>query len=457
MSPLRVRSSAGEKSPPRRKAPSSKNASPASWFQRVLRSLLPGFLRKSPEPPQNPLASPHAFSRNRPPLERKEIHATEHPAARRGPRKNSSPQRSTVSPGIPGETSHPMIQTAEELHQTAELLRGHERIAVDTEADSLHCYFDKLCLMQITVPGRNLLVDPLADLSLEPLFSAFEGKTLIIHSADYDLRLMRRLGYAGPTRLFDTMIAARLCGALEFGLAALLHSHFGIVLAKASQKANWALRPLPREMLEYAINDTAHLLNLADIQESRLRELGRWEWFEQSCERAIRSAFTQKEKDPDTLWRISGYSDLTPRGTAILRALWTWRDQEAQAVDRPAFHILNNDLLLEFSRLLDQGHPVDPRHLRGPRRERFFAAAQTARGLEESEWPKIIRKPRLRTTPQQDALFKELKKIRDEAAQKLQLDPTLIAPKATLEQLSRKESAAYENLLPWQSELLKLR
>jgi ribonuclease D len=336
-----------------------------------------------------------------------------------------------------------MIHTTEELLQTANLLRAHERIALDTEADSLHCYFDKLCLLQITVPGHNLLIDPLADLSLEP-------------SADYDLRLMRRLGYPGPTRLFDTMIAARLCGALEFGLAALLHSHFGIVLAKASQKANWALRPLPKEMLEYAVNDTAHLLTLAQIQEARLRELGRWDWFEQSCEKAIRSASVQREKDPETLWRISGYADLTPRGTAILRALWTWRDQEAQAVDRPSFHILTNELLLEFSRRFDQGHPVDPRHLRGARRDRFFAAAQSARELDESQWPKILRKPRLRTTPQQDALFKELRKIRDDAAHQLHLDPTLIAPKATLEQLSRNESVALENLMPWQKGLLKL-
>jgi ribonuclease D len=349
-----------------------------------------------------------------------------------------------------------MIQTPEELDQATQLLRPFERIALDTEADSLHCYFDKLCLLQISVPGHNLLVDPLSNLSLQPVFSVFEGKTLVIHSADYDLRLMRRLGYEGPTRLFDTMIAARLCGALEFGLAALLHSHFGIALAKASQKANWALRPLPREMLEYAINDTAHLLALAQIQETRLRELGRWEWFEQSCEKAIRSASIQRERDPDSLWRISGYADLSPRGTAILRALWTWRDQEAQSVDRPAFHILNNDLLLDFSGRFDQGLPVDPRHLRGSRRDRFFAAAEGALQLNEELWPKIIRKPRLRTTAEQDSRFKELKKIRDDVAQQLQLDATLIAPKATLEQLSRLENGALENLMPWQRDLLKL-
>jgi ribonuclease D len=349
-----------------------------------------------------------------------------------------------------------MIASTSELEEAVKTFEPHPRIALDTEADSLHCYFDKLCLLQISVPGTNLLIDPLAEISLAPLFKALEGKTVIIHSADYDLRLLRRCGYTGPTVLFDTMIAARLCGATEFGLAALLHQHFGVTLAKASQKANWAIRPLPQEMLAYAVNDTINLLTLSQIQEARLRELGRWEWFEQMCDKAIRSASVTRERDPDSIWRISGHSDLSERGTAILKALWHWRDQEAQSVDRPAFHILNNDLLLEFSDIFDKGRIPEPRHLRGSRLSRFMEAGQKALALDPSDWPKTIRKPRLRTTQEQEARFKELRKRRDEIASKLSLDPTLIAPKATLEQLSRGESQAVESLLPWQTECLGL-
>ena len=349
-----------------------------------------------------------------------------------------------------------MISSAEELEEAVQSFGPHSRIALDTEADSLHCYFDKLCLIQITVPETNLLIDPLAGFSLDPLFKALEGKTVIIHSADYDLRLLRRCGYAGPTVLFDTMIAARLCGATEFGLAALLHQYFGVTLAKASQKANWARRPLPAEMLAYAVNDTLNLLTLAEIQEARLRELGRWEWFEQMCEKAIRSTAVIRERDPDTLWRISGYADLSPRGSAILRALWNWRDQEAQSVDKPAFHILNNDLLLSFSAAFDKGHPPDTRHLRGSRLSRMQDTVEQALALSESDYPKIIRKPRLRTTQDQEAKFKELRKKRDAVAQELSLDPTLIAPKATLEQLSRDDAQAHESLMPWQRDCLGL-
>lgn len=379
-------------------------------------------------------------------------------AANRSQRRNPEASLSS-SASFPSNIDAPpfrMITSTEELEEAVKAFAPHPRIALDTEADSLHCYFDKLCLVQITIPGANFLIDPLAGFSLDPLFNALEGKTVIIHSADYDLRLLRRCGYTGPTVLFDTMIAARLCGATEFGLAALLHQYFGVTLAKASQKANWARRPLPPEMLAYAVNDTLNLLTLAEIQEARLRELGRWNWFEQMCEKAIRSASFTRERDPDTLWRISGYADLSPRGTAILRALWLWRDQEAQAVDKPAFHILNNDLLLSFSAAFDKGNPPDPRHLRGARLARMREAVEGAMALSEDQYPKAIRKPRLRTTQDQESKFKELRKTRDKIAEELSLDPTLIAPKATLEQLSRNEEQAFESLMPWQRECLGL-
>src|SRR5438067_12967512 len=103
----------------------------------------------------------------------------------------------------------PLIETAETLHAVLPLLAPHARIPIDTEADSLHCYFEKLCLIQISVPGHDLLIDPLAGFSLDPLFESLAGKELVIHGADYDLRLLRRVGFAGPARVFDTMIAAR--------------------------------------------------------------------------------------------------------------------------------------------------------------------------------------------------------------------------------------------------------
>ncbi len=348
-----------------------------------------------------------------------------------------------------------MISTAPALAALISDLAGFDPIAVDTEADSLHCYFEKLCLIQISFGHQDLLVDPLAGLDLGPLFQLFSTKRLILHGADYDLRLMRRTGFSEPRAVFDTMIAARLTGHVEFSLAALVKQHFGIELVKGSQKANWARRPLSDQMEAYARNDTHFLIELAGILEARLRELGRWEWFEQSCTKAVAMARIDKERDVDAAWRITGSSDLQERAAALLRALWLWRDAEARSADRPAFHILQNDKLIEAASRLDRGEAVNFPHFSTNRLRRFQSAVQEAMALSPEDWPRPIRKPRTRPTPEQERSFMKLKTTRDKAAASLQLDPALIAPKATLEQIAADPACASAKLLPWQLALLE--
>ena len=328
------------------------------------------------------------------------------------------------------------------------------RIAIDTEADSLHCYFEKLCLIQISIPGNDLLIDPLAGFSLEPLFGALAGKELIFHGADYDLRLLRRVGFAGPARIFDTMIAARLCGLTEFSLAALIEKHFGVKLAKASQKANWARRPLSPEMAAYAAMDTRYLFELADIFTAEIHRLGRWEWFVESCARAVRVTETSKERDNEEAWRITGSGLLRGRAAAILRELWRWRDQEARAQDRPAFHILHNEQLIDAATRLDSGERVEFRQLHSGRLRRFEAAIERALLMPESEWPTFVRNPRPRPTKEEEARFRELKTRRDRAAEELKIDASLIAPKATMESLAVNEAETAAKLMPWQRTIL---
>ena len=347
-----------------------------------------------------------------------------------------------------------MIATTEALSEFLAHLVPHDRVALDTEADSLHCYFEKLCLVQVSVPGQDVLIDPLAGFSLVPLYDALKGKELILQGADFDLRLLRRDGGMDAGRVFDTVIAARLTGKLEFSLAALVARYFGVTLAKSSQKENWARRPLTEKMIDYAMNDTRHLLEISEILERELRELGRWDWFMQSCAKAVQGSKITRERDTENLWRISGSVELRGRASALLRALWMWRDEEAKAVDRPPFHILRNEELLDAARRFDAGERVSIRHLSGGRAKRFYEAADAALALPQSEWPVIIRKPRTRPTPDEEKRFHDLKKRRDAAATGLNLDPSLIAPKATLEALAADPSSVSERLLPWQQEIL---
>lgn len=348
-----------------------------------------------------------------------------------------------------------LIDTIPALEEIIPLIAPHDRIAIDTEADSLHCYFEKLCLIQLSLPGdRHFLIDPLAGVSLAPFYDALKGKELILQGADFDLRLLRRAGATDFERVFDTMIAARLTGKLEFSLAALILHYFGLTIPKSSQKDNWAKRPLPEKMTDYAINDTRYLLEIAEKLEAELRGMGRWEWFQQSCARAVQQSAITRPRDVDNLWRISGSIEFRGRGAAVLRALWHWREEEAKAVDRPPFHILRNEELIETARRFDTGAPVAIRHLSPGRAKRLFAAAQQALESPESEWPVFVRKPRVRPTAAEEKRFQALKKKRDAAATELQLDPSLIAPKATLEALAADPSNASERLLPWQEEIL---
>jgi ribonuclease D len=350
----------------------------------------------------------------------------------------------------------PLIDTAPNLDAVLPLLAPHSRIPIDTEADSLHCYFEKLCLIQISVPGHDLLIDPLAGFSLDPLFKSLEGKELVIHGADYDLRLLRRVGFIVSAPVFDTMIAARLCGIAEFSLAALIKRYFGIELVKGSQKANWARRPLSPQMADYAVKDTHYLLEIASILEKELEQLGRTEWFRQSCAKAVAASAITRERDPEETWRITGSKDLRGRASAILRALWYWREAEAQAIDRPTFHILHSEQLVDAAARLDRDQEIDLPQLHGARRRRFFEAVEKARALPESEWPQIIRKPRPRPSKGEEERFRQFKTKRDAVATELKIDPSLIAPKSLLESLAANAEETAARMLPWQRSMLGL-
>ena len=211
---------------------------------------------------------------------------------------------------------------------------------------------------------------------------------------------------------------------------------------------------MPPEMTDYAVKDTHYLHRLAAIFTEDLVRLGRWEWFEQSCEKAIRATEVLKERDNEEAWRISGSGTLRGTSAAILRELW--RDQEARRADRPAFHILHNEQLLFAAARLQQGQPLEFHHLRGSRLRRFQEAVQRSLSLPESEWPVVVRANRLRATKEEEDRVRELKQKRDAVAAQLQIDPSLIAPKAVLEALVINLEEGRAKMMPWQSALMDL-
>lgn len=345
------------------------------------------------------------------------------------------------------------VNTAEGLAALIRRLEPCDTIAVDTEADSLHSYYEKLCLVQLSAPGIDAAIDPLAGFDLKPLIQILEPRRLILHGADFDLKMLQRIGEFNPVNVFDTVVAARFVGLPEFSLAALVKEFFGIVLAKGSQKANWGKRPLSDTMLEYAYNDTRFLIEIAARLQESLDQLERTAWAKQTSDKTVAQALNPNKSEPSKeRWKIKGWASTRGRATIVLRALWEWRELEAQAVDRPTFHILRNEDLLLSAKAIAENAPLPLQHVSGGRRRRLQEAAAAAMALPESEWPKHESTRGIRMTQEEERRADNLKAIRDKAAAELKLDPSLIASRSTLEKIALNN--APDLLLPWQKAIL---
>jgi ribonuclease D len=349
-----------------------------------------------------------------------------------------------------------VIDTEEKLGALLPALRAAPWIALDTEADSLHAYPEKLCLLQISSEGVEALVDPLAKLDLAALLAIFHDHQLIMHGADYDLRLLRKTFDFKPTAIFDTMLAARLLGCREFGLSNLVHKFLAVKLEKGPQKADWARRPLTPRMEEYARNDTRFLKPLADILRDQLRDKGRLKWHEQACQRLIEECSIVRTPDPDQVWRIKGSFHLGPDALAVLREIWQWREKEAITANRPPYFILQPDTMIEMSMAAVQGKSVDglvPKRFSPRRHSTLIKAVQ--RGMQSEDKPQLVRTAHYRQSAEEKRRYHELEKKRNKRAHDLGIDPTVIASRADLVQLARNGDVDESGLMSWQAELLK--
>src|SRR6266567_8891688 len=358
-----------------------------------------------------------------------------------------------------------LVATEARLAELLKKIEAADRVAIDIEADSLHSYREKLCLVQISAPAaanpegfrgscNDFIVDPLAGLDLEALRRALELREIVLHGADYDLRMMRRGLNFTAQRIFDTMIAARLLGIREFSLAALVKRYFGLELPKGSQKADWAKRPLPARMAEYAINDARYLLPLAEKLEAELDSYQRGDWLRQSCQRAIEQAAMARVRKNDESWRVGGSGSLKGLAAAVLRALWQWREREAEMADRPPFHILQNEKLLHAAISFASGSVPDYKHFSPRRRQAFRGAARIGLATPESDAPVLRRRFGTRPTAETVRCTEELRRRRDKSAEELGLEPSFVAPRGTLEAVAADGTRAISLLVPWQRELL---
>src|SRR4029079_14143263 len=218
-------------------------------------------------------------------------------------------------------------------------------LALDTEGASFHRFLDSIYLLQLSTRDRSAIIDPLPIGTPQKLGDLLQDPSVevVLHDADYDLRLLHQ-DYGWHVRsIFDTRIAAQLLGIKSFGLAALLEQFFGVQLDKKHQRADWSLRPLTQGMLDYAAQDTRYLLDLRDELRSRLEKLGRLEWAKEEFDR-LEGTKWEAEDNAAAFFRIKGARDLSRRELALLRELVPWRDTVARDLDRATFRVMTNEV-----------------------------------------------------------------------------------------------------------------
>jgi len=361
-----------------------------------------------------------------------------------------------------------LITDPQALHRLAERLARAPRIALDTEAASFHRYVDRLYLLQLSSDHETALVDPLAVHDLGPVgvLLASPDLEIILHDADYDLRILDRDYGFTARRIWDTRVAAQLAGETAFGLSALLEGHFGIRLSKQLQRADWSQRPLTDAMIAYAADDTEYLPALRDLLAERLERVGRMHWAEEEFLRLERVRWTPRAAVGEEFLAIKGARTLRPQQLAVLRALWEWRDRRARELDRAPFRVAGNDVLL----LLAREAPTTDEALRRLRGvppsiaqrygEQFLEAIRAARALPADQWPRLERRQRERPDPQIEERVARLKALRAERAPAVGLDPGLVCPNAVLITIARTapttpaQLAEIPDLRRWQREIM---
>jgi len=353
-----------------------------------------------------------------------------------------------------------LVTQAAQLQMLAEKLASQPLIAVDTESNSLYAYQERVCLIQFSIPGEDFLVDPLAldDLSpLAPLFASPQHEK-IFHAAEYDLLCLQRDFGFSFANIFDTMVAARTLGEERVGLGSILFAEFGLRLDKRYQRANWGKRPLPRDLLSYARLDTHYLIPLRNRLLERLQQNKLWPLAAEDFNRACRVNGRAPASKDALCWKINGARDLSGQQAAVLQKLCIYRDQMARKLDRPAFKVLSDRILLSLA-----SHC--PR-----RREDLLAAGMTPRQV------RVFGKGVLRAIrqglnappahqpyaprPSEDylLLIEALSDWRKDQARRMGVNSDVILPRSIMRKIARQNPSDLQTLgeimreVPWRFE-----
>ncbi|MFO7708562.1 MAG: HRDC domain-containing protein [Desulfobacterales bacterium] len=354
----------------------------------------------------------------------------------------------------PEKTPSYQIVTAEDqLIELAAELEHEAVVGFDLEADSMFHFQERVCLVQLATPRRHAILDTLALRDLSPLKLLFKDSRIrkVFHGADYDVRSLFRDFDIRITNLFDTQLACRFLGYRETGLEAVLKEFFAVALDKKYQRKDWSRRPLPRQMLDYAVSDARYLPSLAERLIAELQEKGRLAWVDEECR--ILSKVRPGNSDGTPLFvSCKGAGRLEPRSLAVLEELLGFRRRVAREKDRPMFKVFNAESLIALADArpattaeLEKSGALSPSQI-DRYGDAILAAIETALRLPAAQLPRYPRKTSRAISAAASERIQSLRRWRDAAARRLKIEPALVCSRAAMSAVALRKPTQPEEL-----------
>ncbi|MGB0696097.1 MAG: ribonuclease D [Rhodospirillaceae bacterium] len=353
-----------------------------------------------------------------------------------------------------------LITTTSELSAFIDRLSGETFVTVDTEFIREKTYWPRLCLVQLGGSDEAHCIDPLAkDMDLEPLFALMRNPAIlkVFHAARQDLEIFLHLMGDMPQGLYDTQIAAMVCGFGEsVGYETLVIKLAKAKVDKSMRFTDWARRPLDKKQLAYALGDVTHLRVIYEALRDQLEASGRTNWVEREMEQIADPGLYLVE--PNEAYKRIKARTKSPKFLTLLKELAAWRERTAQEKDLPRNRVLKDEGLLEVA-----AHPATtPQELlklrsiskgiaEGPMGRGLIEAVERAQALPKDQWPQPGQKPDLPQGlgPVTD-LLRVLLKMQCEAEG---VAPRLVASSADLELIAANDEADVPALSGWRREL----
>jgi len=338
------------------------------------------------------------------------------------------------------------IDTPASLDAFCQQLGTAAWIALDTEFLREKTYYPKLCLLQIATPETVACIDPLALEDLSPLLAIIydEGITKVMHSGRQDMEIFFHIHGRPPSPVFDTQIAALLLGyADQIGYANLVKEMLGIELDKLHTRADWSVRPLSADQLQYAADDVVYLADIYQKMTAQLAAMGRLAWLAEDFERLASPDLYGNP--PELAWlKVKGGNRLKGASLSALQALAKWREATAQRKDRPKGWILRDDALVDIAR----HRPLSIEALGKIRGLSEGLARNSGKVLVELVREAADRPPvpfpdtgkRIKPSPDQNVLVDVMMALVRMSGEQNDLNPAVLASRKQLEQLVHGET-----------------